>query len=183
MTQHERSQLGKKIANLAVFFNRPMNQAVLSMMIDVLQDLPFEDVDRAYDAYLKDPKNNFFPMPGTIRAMVRPEPDDNSLAQLAAAAVVEAVKRHGYSQPADAREMMGELAWTTVQRLGGWVHVCESMNNNQLGIFTAQARDLAKSQLTLARAGKLNEAPMLPEPSSKVAALAGMAVRRIEGGK
>jgi hypothetical protein len=56
---------------------------------------------------------------------------------------------------------MGELAWRVVLNYGGWQTLCESVTGENIGIYTAQLRDLAESTIRRDKAGKLDVRPAL----------------------
>lgn len=172
MKMEERAILGRLIVTMGVYYNRPLNRDVVSLMVNDLADLPLNEVMNGYDEYRRNPKNNHFPLPGAIRAIVEPKTDEDAQAKEAAARIVHAITKYGYVNRNAARGYIGELGWSVVEKQGGWQHLCENAQTDQMGMFQAQARELAKVQIQMAKAGKLNEAPALPQRSNRVLDLA-----------
>jgi len=176
MTTLELAEIKKIIILTAVYYGRDLAPEVIGMMAEDLADLPYSQVRDNYTAYRRNPKNRAMPLPAQIRDLVAPEIDDDTLARDAASRIIQAISKYGYINPVQAREFMGNVAWSVVERQGGWVNICESFMIANTGIWQAQFRDLARAQMSLARAGRLDTPPELPEPSgpNKALALASM---------
>ena len=153
----------------ASYYNRTLSKPLLNMYLEDLEDLPPAAILEAYRAWRRNAKNTQFPLPAQIRNMIQPEVDDDSLAKDAASRILEAVVKFGWNNPTEAKAYVGDLAWAVVVRFGGWDYVSRNMGtaNLNIGTFQAQARDIAKTQIVFAKAGRLNEAPSLPEPVNK----------------
>lgn len=159
-------ELKEIIILTASYYNRTLSEPVLNMYAEDLEDLDPRAVVQAYKAWRQNPKNTQFPLPAQIRGLINPEIDEDVIAKTAASRIIEAVARFGWCNSQDARAHIGELGWSVVSRFGGWSYVCENMGRElNITTFQAQARDLAKAQAQLAKAGRLNEAPALPQPS------------------
>lgn len=165
MKQVERDELAKVIAAVAVYYGRgDLSRPVISMYIDDLIEagLTFSDAVDGYSKYRRNSKNLRFPIPAQIIEIVRPVVDDDSLARESVSRIIEAVSKFGYSRGEEACSFVGSAGWETVKRYGGWRSLCEQLGVHiDVTTFTAQARDLIKAHMALARAGKLGEAPQL----------------------
>ncbi len=126
MTQEQRSEIGKLIAYTASYYGRPLEKEILTMMVDDLQDMPFDDVKRAYSDYRRDPKNKVFPLPAQIIGIVAPQPNPEAVAREIIDRIKLAIQKHGWASSARARQQIGEQGWKVVEGLGGWVALCES---------------------------------------------------------
>ncbi len=64
---------------------------------------------------------------------------------------------------------MGEVATITVHRMGGWIAVCESANNNNLSYFRKQVIDTAKSVIESIKNRSIAAKPKISDflPSAK----------------
>lgn len=107
-----------------------------------------------------------FPSVKTIKEQLDPSVDDEALAAEAATRLAGSIGRYGYTNPAEARAYMGEVAWAIVEREGGWQGLCERTKENQIPTLKAQWRQLAVALMAKSRAGKLNDAPALPRPDN-----------------
>jgi hypothetical protein len=161
-----RKDLARVIKLTAQYYNRQLDPEVLSMMCDDLEDLGYEASIQAYAQYRKNSANRFFPMPAQIRDMISPQPSDENDARDAAARIVQAISKFGWANQTGAKSFIGDLGWTVVERHGGWLTVCE-MPADQIGIFQAQGRELAKAIAVRASAGLLDEPPRLPEAKAR----------------
>lgn len=162
MNLEEKKQVKACWVKLSMYYQYPLQDAVVEMYADDLSDLSFNETIHALNEYRLNPKNNRVPLPGAIRALVIPIVDDDSIAREAASRIISAIKKFGWPSPTEAKEYIGELGWRIVERNGGWSALCENLMENQIGIFQAQARDLAKTQVQFSRADRLDEAPGLP---------------------
>lgn len=162
MTTLEMVEIKKIIILTAVYYGRELTPEVVAMMAEDLTDLPYSQVREAYATYRRNPKNRAMPLPAQIRDQIAPQIDDDTEARDAAGRIIQAISKYGYNNAGSARTFMGELAWSVVNRQGGWTSLCESFMVANTGIWQAQFRDLAKAQLSLARAGRLDTPPELP---------------------
>jgi hypothetical protein len=163
MNSQETARLAQTFAMYAAYYRLKLDDEVLRMYAEDLVDLPLAPVIDALRAYRANPKNRVMPMPADVRAMLEPQLDDDAMAREAASRVMAAISKFGYMRGTEAREWIGELGWLVVQRYGGWQRLCESLGSElDIGTFQAQARDLAKTQAQLARAGRLDQPPGLP---------------------
>lgn len=156
------NEIKKIIILTAAYYGREIKPEVVAMMAEDLADLDPNAVKNAYNAYRRNPKNRTMPLPAQIREIVSPVIDDEIEARDAAARIIQAISKYGHNNQFLAREFMGELAWSVVNKQGGWQNLCESFQIAQTGIWQAQFRDLAKTQLALAKAGRLDLPPALP---------------------
>lgn len=168
MTSNEITQLKALWIFYAAYFNRTLPDEVIEMYCEDLADLDFDTVKAALAQYRRNPKNTQLPIPSKIRELVCPQIDDDSISREAAARIVAAVPKFGWNNGKDAKVYIGELGWQVVQKQGGWVYLCENMGKEiSPTTFQAQARDLAKTQIQLSRAGLGDTPPSLPEPTNQ----------------
>jgi len=83
-------------------------------------------------------------------------------------------------------EYNGEIAWTVVQKMGGYRALFDEWNYcSNLSTLRAQIRDMATSVIELAKRGQLNVPPALPKASSdpRVNELVGNTLKQIGGKK
>lgn len=93
---------------------------------------------------------------------------DEDYARDAASRAVSAISLHGWNNAKDAEAYMGELAWMTVQKMGGWVPFCSLSDHEGLGFIEARVREMAKLNLHKLKSGNKGEALELPESTRKV---------------
>jgi hypothetical protein len=168
VTAQEIQQLKALIVATALYYGQTIPDNVLALYVEDLADLPFLGVAAAIRDVRRDPKTTRFPLPAVIRARLMPAPSDEGEAQEAVSRLIAAVSKFGWVQPKAAREFMGELAWTVVEREGGWSNVCSELNESNIGMLRAQWRDLAESLSARSRAGTLNTPPALPKPATVI---------------
>lgn len=161
--------IAKSLIQMARFYNYEIEQRQLELYVDVLSQFPEALVIQACREYMLDLKNERFPIPPhkiLKKHLPSMEVDDDSLARDAASRIVGAIKKYGWNNHAEARAFVGELGWVVVDRMGGWLEVCQNTMDEQIGTFQAQARDLCKAQLVLGKAG-YTQPPALPENKNK----------------
>ena len=180
MTDQQKSALGVYIANTAQFYSKEFSKAVVSMMVQDLEDLDFNKIIDAYTRYRRDGKNVFFPMPAKIRDLVNPTQSKETLANEAASRIRKAIGDFGWCNPLEARGYIGELGWAVVERAGGWSYVCENhgVDLNPL-TFHAQARDLAKSMAESSELGVFDQPISLPKPTNSVLRIVSSIVKKV----
>jgi hypothetical protein len=154
----------EQIIMLASFAGREMNEMLLNGYMQAVSDLDQLAVLAALQSWLKTSRG--FPHPADIREKVMPEISPEDDAEDAANLIISAVGKCGYTNPDKAREMIGELGWITVTRMGGWKHLCEVLDNDNESIYRAQIRNLAGTMRRKAIRGELDHVPMLPTSSS-----------------
>jgi hypothetical protein len=145
-----RQSLAKIINNTAIYYGRSLEPEVLSMMCNDLDDLPVDRVLAAYDAYRRNPKNKFFPLPAQIREIVCPEENITAedQAREIAARICAAVPTFGWCNGHKARTYVGEIGWSVILRQGGWSYLCENLGAKiQPSTFQAQVRDQIAANL------------------------------------
>jgi hypothetical protein len=161
------------IATIALYYGRQdVTRPVVSMYLDDLEDagITYDQAVVAYAQYRRDPKNTRFPIPSNIMAILKPEISVDSQAQAASARIFQAIRKYGWCNAKEAQEFIGDLGWTTVSRMGGWMKICESVGvDYEIGTFMAQARQIAKSEAEYSKAGRHDEAPALPQPGNDAA--------------
>lgn len=84
MTQQERKIIATKISQCALFYGKyDLGVEAVSMMIDVIINFYKKncgEVLEAFDAYMRDSKNRFFPSPAQLREYLEPEVDNKKTA-------------------------------------------------------------------------------------------------------
>lgn len=148
MTHEERSKIGTTIAHMAQYYGKAVTKEVIAMMVLDLEDLSVAAVLEAFNAYRRDPRNRFFPLPAQVRELINPTPTPEQIAREAVSRVQEAISRFGYCNSEQAKSFIGELGWGVVKSYGGWSSVCERMGVNlSFDTFAAQARELLKARV------------------------------------
>lgn len=108
-------------------------------------------------------------------------PDEMDAARAVSSRIIEAISKIGYVNPGKARDFLGDLAWTVVQRMGGWANLCEIVTAENLTTWQAQLRDNALSVSRQAAAGTLNVPQGLPEhPSLRALEMARNSTKTID---
>lgn len=150
MTQQEKKDLAKQIAQTAFWYGLEMSAERLSLILNhwmATNISPHLLID-AYKRFTEVSKFNRFPTPAEIYGMIDPELSVEDEANLIATKIRQAISRCGYADPEGARKFIGDVGWNIVIRFGGWLYICE--NHGELlnpSTFHAQCRDVAKAQI------------------------------------
>lgn len=139
---------------LAEIYGEKLTESRVNGYLLALKDLTIEDMKRAYDVLLKDPKQTRFPLPAQIRQAAGTGMSDQDEAAHRLGLILEAVRRFGYSNTAMAMGYLGVELWLDVERIGGWQNICCSgdFNLRDPAIY-AQRRNEIKAHLSAKRAG------------------------------
>lgn len=168
MNNQERAIVGELWLETAILYGREISKQTLNLMLNAISDLDFKNVEIFMSDWIKHKKNKSFPLPADIRDFIYPEIDDDASAKESASRLMASVSKFGYTQPKEAKEYMGEAAWSIVSRYGGWTTICEQLGVElDRQVFQAQVRDLIKSHMSFSRMGIIDYKPALPEASKK----------------
>jgi len=173
-------QIKIKLLALATISGKELNEMALNAFIEALSDLEPSAVLASLQDWLRTGKG--FPYPADIRAKVMPDLDPKDNAIDAVNRIITAIGRFGYTNPKQARDFIGELGWETVERFGGWLHLCENVNSENEGMFRAQLRELAVVVSKKSMRGELDKSPALPDRTNVQQIISG-AMKRIGGGE
>ncbi len=141
MTREEKQQLKELFVGTALYYGQEVHDQALELYVSDLEDLPFPEVAQGLKDLRREVKTTRCPLPAAIRAKLNPEIDPEAHAALIANEIVHAIGRVGpYQTP-----YLSDEAMEIVRLEGGWQRICETLTNENLGIFKAQWRGLAKS--------------------------------------
>lgn len=145
---------------LAAYYDRDLSELVLKLYAEHSKDILPVDLQRAWQIWI-DRGNSRFPLPHDLRQCLKPKLDPNVEANEVVSRIFDAIAKHGYTSSNAAHEFMGELAWTVVEAMGGWYHLCTSDNLGSNGTIRAQMRDIAISKIERHKQGLSDVAPAL----------------------
>lgn len=174
-----KAKIAQQVLGLAEYYDKTLSENQLSMFVEDLSELDIEQLQFAVKKYRQDPANLFFPLPAKLIALVTPHMTEKDEAQEVANLIITCVSRCGYTNQLQAKERMGELAWATVQLMGGWKHICESLTFDNEGMIRSQIRGMAEVVSKKAKRGELDQTPSLPK-SNEVQKLIQSAFKAIE---
>jgi hypothetical protein len=136
----------KILSGLAEMYRVQMNDFVLDRYITQLTPLGLDKVNPLLASYIDKGK---FPIIDEIKkklgACEIEALSDEEEARLIAARVIKAVSKYGYTNPKEARDMIGEKGWSAVTESYGWSNLCETLTVDNETVFAAQFRELVKA--------------------------------------
>lgn len=170
MTPEQLAYLKKTITITSAYYGRQLPDPAVVMYAEDMEDLPFEKVMEAIKVYRRNPANRQMFLPAHIREIVFPTGRPEDFAREAANRVVAAVAKFGWIGAHEARAWVGELGWRAVERLGGWMQLCEHLGTPAMPLTTVQAqvRDACLATLRLGEIGIYDQPVALPEAKSTV---------------
>lgn len=152
MIQSERAKIGETWLALASMYGKDVSRSALSMMLDTVDELPFESVLSVMRNWPKIPKNKSYPLPGDIFGIIKPEIDPDSEAIELTGRVLEAVRTGGLERSAEAEQKCGPVAWAVVKQYG-WPYLIEHLGTPTLSLttFQAQFRNAVKAHILVSK--------------------------------
>lgn len=148
MNLEQEKDLKHRLSLMSKYYRSQLPDDVIVAYSNDLKDYPYKDVCLALNAYRKNPKNKFMPIPAMIIEIMDPTISDDGLAREAVARIQKAVRKFGHPNRIQAKEFIGEIGWSVVEKFGGWGFICENLGHRiDLNSFQAQAREVAKNEI------------------------------------
>jgi hypothetical protein len=152
-------ELKKFWLTVTAYYRQTVENFVIALYAEDCKDVSLVDLKRAFDSHRKSARGSFMPLPMQLIAIINPEVDENAEANEVPSKIFEAISRFGYNHSQQAREYVGELAWSCVEGFGGWYHLCTSSDLGSESTVRAQLRDAAKSKIIREKNGRALQAP------------------------
>lgn len=154
---------------LAAFYTYKIPQEQLTPFANWLAvRMSIDELMFAVNRYAEDPKNEYFPRPiSKLMGYRRPTLSDDDMSVDIATRILGAVRKFGHTGYGEAKTYMGEVGQLAVERMGGWFHLCHSLNSENQNMMFAQFRTIAKSLLSQAHLGLIDTVPALPAPRNQ----------------
>lgn len=144
--------------NISAYYRQTVPNEVIAMYAYDCKDMTIEELRRAFEMYRSGKQAAFFPLPAVLKNIVRPPFDEDAEANEVVAKILACMKPWKSAQ--DARETMGELAWSVVQGVGGWSYLGSQPPPDSFA--QRDMREMAKSKIVRAQQGRADEKPALP---------------------
>jgi hypothetical protein len=164
---------------LSVSYNKVIDDDTYLVWEAVLRDLTPLEIDKAVMAYSRDPENSFFPPPGKIYGLARPQGDKEEEASLIADRIFAALRAYGTDTLGTDRAHMkiGDLGWTYIENQGGWPTFVGSVrSDDDVPILKAQCR---RSIMGLIQR-KRSDIPLLPDTQPVTLKSLGLEMRQLK---
>jgi hypothetical protein len=143
------------LQELGRMHNSHVSPFVLSMYESELEKHGWDKVANALKQIFKSSKK--FPTIAEIETemgIIKPEARDES--DHMAGEIIKAISKFGEYQAVKAKEHLGDLAWTAIERMGGWGALCMT-DIDQLQTLRAQLRGMCQSVRAMDSVGRLHE--------------------------
>lgn len=135
-------RIARELMVLAEIFEKNLSEELIVFYLRHLSKYPENEVISALEKCAINSKS--FPKIGEILALLNPIITPTDEAIHAANLIWSSIGKFGYTNEESAKKYMGQLAWETVECLGGWRSLC-TMKNEDRNTFIAQARHLAET--------------------------------------
>lgn len=143
---NKRAEIGRLVTALGEYYREPLSATQIAMYAEDLMCLEPAQLAQAILTYRNDPRNDRFPLPVKLKAMIGQVINPEDEAVRVAGRILEAISRIGPYDSAKAKAFIGDAGWAVVQSEGGWESICE-IQTDDIPIRKAQWRNLAKSFL------------------------------------
>lgn len=171
-TKNEKLNFAKYLAVIGKYYEKIVDTEIAQMVVNDLQNYNCLECLNALEVYRQNPKNRTWPRAHDLIKILNPKLESSDQAKLAASRIVEAVTRFGNYNGQEAREFIGELGWRGVMSYGGWMYICANLGKDfDVGIFTAQMRDLANANINANETGHLDKPIGLDVPKNNILSL------------
>lgn len=157
---NKQAEIMKLVSALGEYYRVPLTPGQVAMYSQDLMALEPEQLAQAINTYRNDPRNDRFPLPVKLKAMVGLAINPEDEAVQISGRILGAIAAIGPYRSQDAREAIGEVGWQVVQAEGGWQTICE-VQTDDIPIRKAQWRNLAK---TFCERKDRTSPPELPGP-------------------
>ncbi len=166
---------------MAEYYGKEASMPLVEMYADDFEQAgcTLDQVTAAWKIYRRDPKNERFPLPSKLIAILNPVEDDRGIAERLVSTIITAVGRNGrdwgrYYEPDQFYEILkkdlGDLAFEVIRQRGGWYRFCTILDapGTDMNNFRAQLRDEIQATLKAAKVGSIDSKPGLPASNKKV---------------
>lgn len=111
----------------------------------IAEDLSTLPVDKCIAALKQLRRTGKFPSSQDVHDFVNPQIATSDVGRDIASRIIFAISKYGWNNPQPAKNYLGALGWQCVERFGGWLMICETVNSHNQMQITAQLRDLAET--------------------------------------
>jgi hypothetical protein len=132
-----------QLHGLARIFDQVVDAQLTAIWLTVLGELSDEELVAAVKLYCIDAESKFFPKPGQIYRLARPEFDTKEEAAIIADNIFAALRAYGTDSVGTerARLKIGEIGWNWIANSGGWdTFVNRGIEEEQVPVLQSQCR-------------------------------------------
>ncbi len=105
-----------------------------------------KEISEALDKLIR--SQDYFPTVRQIHASLNHRQDDDSLSQITAMNLIEAISKFGWPNWPEAKEYIGTIGIKIVDRYGGWPDFCGMLTLDNRSFIYKELKEMAKSLLT-----------------------------------
>jgi hypothetical protein len=130
------------LKGLTEIYDKVVSDELIEIWVSILKDLTPEELAKGVHAYVIG-NHPFFPKPGQIYVLARPQIDTDQEASLIADRIFSSIRSYGTDPLGTerARNKIGELGWQYIQNEAGWDSFSRSIKSeDDIPILKAQVR-------------------------------------------
>lgn len=140
-------EIKKIVVELAEIYGVNMSEIRLNAYVRPLAKLREDQLIKARDRIVGNPKITRMPLPAQIIEAANPAANPRAKAIESLDRIKSAIRKFGWPQAGKAKEFLSEQEWRFIERRGGWGELCgnPSLNINDPSAY-AQMRDALESE-------------------------------------
>ncbi len=163
MNDQEEQEIKELIIYSSEYYGQKISDHIMLMHYKLLCGYSYQELKKAYETFLLDPKNKFAPRPSDIVNLLSPQTTQEIEAREAVSRIIESLGKFGYMRGDEARPYIGELGWKIVTRYGGWGYLCENGGTGKLSIpmLISQMKELGVVVQERERIGISDQPPQI----------------------
>lgn len=142
--QNKKQELFEYLKKIALIKGKDITTERLSLYVEMLDGFDLEDTRHAL--FHLTTKSKFFPDIAEILEVLNPPVNNKIESQDIAGRILGAIKIYGYVNELEAKDYLGDQAWSVVQRNGGWSRICKTPER-EIGTLMAQLRQQAEVRI------------------------------------
>lgn len=151
------NEFSQMLLAMAEIYNKELSSPTIKLYWQILKPYPIEKINQAAQNILTGRKYSTFPLPADFIEYVDPRASLEERAMVAVESVLDKMEFKGswYSVKFD-----DPIIHATIERLGGWIRLCEEvskLNSHELPFWK---RDFCKMYSALAKLPQLRDVPV-----------------------
>ena len=97
MNQQEREDIASLLIAMAAYYGKDLQKSAIKYMVDDFEGYSYQEIEKAFMLYRKDPTNHYFPLPATIILIINPKLDKRTISVSLSNKIISKVKDKGRS--------------------------------------------------------------------------------------
>jgi hypothetical protein len=142
----------KFVLTIAAYYRETLADMTVKMWAEDLADIPVDALNKVFREITEDPKITRCPLPAILKQKLKGSmPSVEDEARQITEKIWGAVSKFGHSNPAMARDYIGEVGWQLIRMQGGWSDLCATADRSQMMGTKAQWRETVTGLINQAK--------------------------------